>query len=326
MGRRNFLVEGVSGTGKTTVAEELERRGHQVVHGDRALAYQGDPVTGEPLAGHAHGHHVWRVETVRALAADPTAPATFFCGGSRNHARVRDVFDAVFVLEVDLPTLERRLRGRADDEFGGRPEELELVRRVHRTGEDTPDGVPVDATRPVALVVDEILLLSGVTGSAGAADLGEHPGPATGEDAAMTRTAVHAAGAPAPVGPYSHAVVARGELVHLSGQTPIDPATGRLVEGGVAEQVQRVLANLDQVLGAAGLTFADVVKVNVYLTDMADFAAMNEVYGTVFAAPHPARTTVAVAGLPLGARVEIELVAVRAPADPAAPPVPGPAG
>ena len=103
----------------------------------------------------------------------------------------------------------------------------------------------------------------------------------------MTRTAVHAPGAPAPVGPYSHAVVARGELVHLSGQTPIDPATGRLVEGGVAEQVRRVLANLDQVLGAAGLTFADVVKVNVYLTDMADFAAMNEVYGTVFAAPAP---------------------------------------
>lgn len=295
MGRRNYLVEGVSGTGKTTVAEELERRGHQVVHGDRVLAYQGDPVTGVPLPGREHGHHVWPVEQVRALAGDRTAPATFFCGGSRNHARFLDVFDAVFVLEVDLPTLERRLRGRADDEFGGRPEELELVRRVHGTGEDTPAGIVVDATRPVAAVVDEILRLAA----------------AVGQDAAMTRTAVHAEGAPAPVGPYSHAVASRGEVVHLSGQTPIDPATGRLVEGGLDDQVRRVFANLERVLDAAGLTFADVVKVNVYLVDMADFAALNAVYGTVFTAPYPARTTVAVAGLPLGARVEIELVAVR---------------
>jgi 2-iminobutanoate/2-iminopropanoate deaminase len=125
----------------------------------------------------------------------------------------------------------------------------------------------------------------------------------------VTRTAVHATGAPEPVGPYSHAVAARGELVYLSGQTPIDPASGRLVEGDVSAQVRQVFANLEQVLGAAGLSFDDVVKVNVFLVDMADFAAMNDVYATVFAPPHPARTTVAVAGLPLGARVEIELVA-----------------
>jgi len=126
----------------------------------------------------------------------------------------------------------------------------------------------------------------------------------------MTRDAVHAAGAPAAVGPYSHAVRA-GALVYLSGQTPIDPATGGLVPGDVAVQAERVFANLAAVLEAAGATFDDVVKVNVYLTDMADFAAVNAVYARTFAEPFPARTTVAVAGLPLGARVEIEAVAER---------------
>jgi 2-iminobutanoate/2-iminopropanoate deaminase len=125
----------------------------------------------------------------------------------------------------------------------------------------------------------------------------------------VPRSSVDAAGAPAPVGPYSHAVAARGELLYLSGQTPIDPATGRLVEGDLAAQVRQVFVNLEQVLVAAGLTFDDVVKVNVFLVDMDDFSAMNAVYASVFEPPHPARTTVAVAGLPLGARVEIELVA-----------------
>ncbi len=126
----------------------------------------------------------------------------------------------------------------------------------------------------------------------------------------MTRTTVHADAAPAPVGPYSHAA-SSGEqgLLHLSGQTPIDPATGRLVDGDVRTQARQVFTNLQAVLAAVGRTLDDVVKVNVYLVDMADFSAVNEVYATVFAEPCPARTTVAVAGLPLGARVEIELVA-----------------
>ncbi len=126
----------------------------------------------------------------------------------------------------------------------------------------------------------------------------------------MTRSTVHAHAAPAPVGPYSHAA-SSGEqgLLHLSGQTPIDPATGRLVDGDVSTQARQVFTNLQAVLAAAGRTLDDVVKVNVYLVDMADFSAVNEVYATVFAEPYPARTTVAVAGLPLGARVEIELVA-----------------
>ena len=124
----------------------------------------------------------------------------------------------------------------------------------------------------------------------------------------MTRTSFSSPEAPRAVGPYSQAV-ASGDHVFLSGQTPIDPATGALVEDDVAGQARRCFDNLAAVLAAAGLTFDDVVKVNVYLTSMDDFAAMNEVYAGRFGEPYPARTTVAVAALPLGARIEIELVA-----------------
>jgi len=124
----------------------------------------------------------------------------------------------------------------------------------------------------------------------------------------MPRDTVHSPDAPAAIGPYSHAARAGG-LIYLSGQTPIDPATGELVAGDVTAQTRRVFANLAAVLATAGLTLDDVVKVNVFLVDMADFAAMNAAYGEAFEAPHPARTTVAVAGLPKGARVEIEAVA-----------------
>lgn len=126
------------------------------------------------------------------------------------------------------------------------------------------------------------------------------------------RRAVHSTAAPAAIGPYSQAVDT-GSLVYCAGQTPLDPATGALVDGDVATQTERCFANLFAVLAAAGLGPEDVVKVNVYLVDMADFAAMNAAYEAQFAAPYPARTTVAVAGLPLGARVEIELVASRPP-------------
>jgi len=163
MGLRNFLVEGVSCTGKTTVATELERRGHHVVHGDRVLAYQGDPVTGEPRPGARHEHHVWDVDQVRELVADHAAPATFFCGGSRNVGRFVDLFDEVFVLEVDRATLAARLDERPADEFGAHPEERELVLRLHRTQEDVPDGTPVDATRAVTEVVDDILRRADLT-------------------------------------------------------------------------------------------------------------------------------------------------------------------
>ena len=114
-----------------------------------------------------------------------------------------------------------------------------------------------------------------------------------------------------PVGPYSHAVVASGEFVFLSGQTGQNPATGEIVTGGVEHETRQVLDNLSHVLAAAGLDFASVVKCNVFLVDMADFQAMNTVFADVIPGPFPARSTVAVAALPLGAHVEIECVAVR---------------
>jgi len=126
----------------------------------------------------------------------------------------------------------------------------------------------------------------------------------------MARRHVESPRGPAALGPYSHAVWS-GDSLYLSGQTPVDPATGKLVEGGVGAQTHRAFDNLELVLQDAGLGMDDVVKVNVYLTDMANFPAMNEAYRTRFNAPFPARTTVAVAGLPLGASIEIELVARR---------------
>lgn len=115
--------------------------------------------------------------------------------------------------------------------------------------------------------------------------------------------------APAAIGPYSQAVKAGG-FVFASGQIPIDPLTGQFVSGGVAEQTEQVLKNLTAVLEAAGSGLDKVVKTTVFLADMKDFAAMNEVYGRFFTSEAPARATVAAAGLPRDARVEIEAVAL----------------
>jgi 2-iminobutanoate/2-iminopropanoate deaminase len=126
----------------------------------------------------------------------------------------------------------------------------------------------------------------------------------------MNRHAVSTSAAPAAIGPYSQAIGA-GRLVLCSGQLGLDPTTGELVEGGVAWQAERALRNLSAVLDAAGLGFADVVKTTVFLVDMADFTALNEVYGRFVTDPPPARSTIAVAALPKGARVEIEAIAAR---------------
>jgi 2-iminobutanoate/2-iminopropanoate deaminase len=126
----------------------------------------------------------------------------------------------------------------------------------------------------------------------------------------MTRQAISATGAPAAVGPYSHAIVA-GDLVFCSGQIGLDPASGQLVDGGVTAQAERALRNLAAVLDAAGSSLADVVKCQVFLADIGDFAAVNEVYGDFMPDPPPARSTFAVAALPKGALVEIEAIARR---------------
>jgi 2-iminobutanoate/2-iminopropanoate deaminase len=126
----------------------------------------------------------------------------------------------------------------------------------------------------------------------------------------MAHDVVSTPGAPKAIGPYSQAIVA-GAMVFTAGQVALDPATMELVPGGVAEQTDRVFSNLAAVLAAAGTDFAHVAKTTVYLVDMADFGAMNEVYARHFGSHRPARSTVAVAGLPKGARVEIDVVAIR---------------
>jgi 2-iminobutanoate/2-iminopropanoate deaminase len=114
--------------------------------------------------------------------------------------------------------------------------------------------------------------------------------------------------APAAIGPYAHAIQA-GPFVFCSGQTPIDPSTAKLVEGGIDAQTKQVFANITAVLAASGLTLQDVVKSTVYLKDMGDFAAMNAIYAAAFAPHKPARTTIQAAKLPLDCMVEIEVIA-----------------
>jgi 2-iminobutanoate/2-iminopropanoate deaminase len=126
----------------------------------------------------------------------------------------------------------------------------------------------------------------------------------------MRREQVKTADAPAAIGPYSQAI-ATGELVFASGQIALDPALGQLVEGDVQAQTRRALENLSAVLLAAGSSLGQIVKTTVFLASMDDFAAMNAVYGEYFTGDPPARSTIAVAALPRGARVEIEAIAVR---------------
>ena len=124
------------------------------------------------------------------------------------------------------------------------------------------------------------------------------------------RQVVSTDGAPKAIGPYSQGIDS-GSLVFVSGQIPIDPATGQFVSGGIAEQTERALKNVEAVLAKAGLTPAHVVRTTVFLIDLNEFAAMNEVYARHFPKDPPARSTVQVAALPKGARVEIDAIAVR---------------
>lgn len=124
----------------------------------------------------------------------------------------------------------------------------------------------------------------------------------------MSKTAIVPKTLAPPIGPFSQGIRING-LLFLSGQVGLEPATGKLVPGGIRAETEQVLRNLAAVLEAAGKSFTDVVRAGVFLTDMGDFSAMNAVYEKQFIQPYPARTTIAVAALPLGARVEIDLVA-----------------
>lgn len=124
------------------------------------------------------------------------------------------------------------------------------------------------------------------------------------------KTVIAAVDAPKAIGPYSQAI-AVGDMLFCAGQIPLDPTTGEIIDGDVTAQTTRVLENLTGVLHANKMTAADVVKTTVFLVDLADFAAMNDVYALFFTEAHPARSTIQVAALPKGARVEIEAIAVR---------------
>lgn len=126
------------------------------------------------------------------------------------------------------------------------------------------------------------------------------------------RKIIETPAAPKAIGPYSQAVATTvAEMVYTSGQIPLDPQTGTMVDGDIKAQAERVMLNLEAVLKAAGCTFEDVVKSTIFLTDLGDFAAVNEIYGKRFAHEPPARSTVQVAALPKGSKVEIEMVAVK---------------
>ncbi|PIE22303.1 MAG: reactive intermediate/imine deaminase [Planctomycetota bacterium] len=124
------------------------------------------------------------------------------------------------------------------------------------------------------------------------------------------RSTIHTESAPAAIGPYSQAIAA-GNLVFCSGQIPLDPVTMEMKNGSVEEETRQVLVNMGEVLSAAGCDFADVVRTTVFLTDMGDFATVNEIYSERFGDSRPARACVQVAGLPKGARVEIDCIALK---------------
>jgi 2-iminobutanoate/2-iminopropanoate deaminase len=125
------------------------------------------------------------------------------------------------------------------------------------------------------------------------------------------RDAIRTSSAPAAIGPYSQAVKAGG-FVFVSGQIPLDPATGQMLQGDIAAQTHRVITNLREILAAAGSSLDQVVRSTVYLADMDDFGAMNEVYGSYFTSPAPARSTIQASKLPKGARIEIDVIATLA--------------
>lgn len=126
----------------------------------------------------------------------------------------------------------------------------------------------------------------------------------------MSREIIHTENAPAAIGPYSQGVRAGG-LIFFSGQIPLDPASGQVVSGGIAEQAEQVMKNIGALLSAAGTSFGNVVKTTIFLTSLADFAIVNEIYGKYFPAAPPARSTVEVSSLPKGVGIEIEVVALE---------------
>ena len=172
MGKRNFVVEGVSGSGKTSVCDALVRRGYHALHGDRVLRPDAGhpnllvhptsgPLDEAEIAARIHKQAIWDMAKVLQHVEDRQHDVSYFCGGFRNHAELLGLFNGVFVLEVDAETLIRRLSRRPADEFGGRGSEQALIMRLHATREDMPrPAISIDATQPVDRVADQIIRMS----------------------------------------------------------------------------------------------------------------------------------------------------------------------
>ena len=169
MGKRNYLIEGVSGSGKTAVATELQKRGYHVIHGDRELVYRGDPDTGKPVtpdtdtpsAEWYSKHQLWDLGKVFAHINNKDVEITFLCGGSRNFSKFIDLLDGVYILDVDRETMMKRIDERIaidPTDFGATHEEKALILHLYETKQDIPSkGYVINANQPLDMVVDEIL-------------------------------------------------------------------------------------------------------------------------------------------------------------------------
>src|SRR5690242_12127671 len=202
---------------------------------------------------------------------------------------------------MNLRNVRSRLRLRGVPAFEGNPmPSCDSNSADWRFQGSEPDTIEVGDVRSSQV---------GLRQAAGACNLGLRPDQLTQDpqEFAMSKTAITSPELSPPVGPFSQAIEAAGFL-YFSGQVAQDPATGKVVEGGILSETERIFQNLSALLKAAGKSFDDVVRAGVYLTSMTDFAAMNGIYAKYFSQPFPARTTIAAAALPLGACVEIDLV------------------
>jgi gluconate kinase len=160
MAKRNYLVEGLSGAGKSSVYEELIRRGYKAISSDRAWAYHADPDTGLPGGPIHHDNFMWDQQKAVSELESPEPEVLFVCGSSRNRDRFLPYFTKIFNLRIDDDTMRRRLRERTSNEFGKQPEEVELMLTLNRSDEKLAGAIDVDATQPLHQVVDELLRLA----------------------------------------------------------------------------------------------------------------------------------------------------------------------
>ena len=160
MAKRNYLVEGLSGAGKSSVYEELIRRGYKAISTDRAWKYHADPDTGLPGGPIHHHNSMWDQQKAVSELESPEPEVLFVCGSSRNRDRFLPYFTKIFNLRIDDDTMRRRLQERTNNEYGKQPEEVELMLRLNRSDEKPAGAIDVDATQPLNQVVDELLRLA----------------------------------------------------------------------------------------------------------------------------------------------------------------------